>query len=110
MREVLPAGADGLVDAALLNELATPAVRDGGRIATVRGYQGVGSDERGITFHPVFVRSYAREQARLDRLREQAESGEVTLRVARTLPAERAAEAHRALEAGGIRGRLILEF
>jgi NADPH:quinone reductase len=110
VREVLPAGADALVDAALLNELATPAVRDGGRIATVRGYQGTGADERGITFYPVFVRSYAREQARLDRLREQAESGEVTLRVARTLPAERAAEAHRALEAGGIRGRLILEF
>jgi len=110
VREVLPAGADGLIDAALLNELATPAVRDGGRIATVRGYQGTGADARGITFYPVFVRSYAREQARLDRLREQAESGEVTLRVARTLPAERAADAHRALEAGGIRGRLILEF
>ena len=110
VREALPSGADGLVDAALLTELATPAVRDGGRIATVRGYQGTGADERGITFYPVFVRSYAREQARLDRLREQAGSGEVTLRVARTLPAERAAEAHRALEAGGIRGRLILEF
>jgi NADPH:quinone reductase len=110
VREVLPGGADALVDAAMLNELATRAVRDGGRIATVRGYQGTGADERGITFYPVFVRSYAREQAKLDRLREQAESGEVTLRVARTLPAERAEEAHRALEAGGTRGRLILEF
>jgi NADPH:quinone reductase len=108
VREAVPQGADGLIDAALLNELAVPAVRDGGRIATVRGF--TGAPERGISFHPVFVRSYAREHGKLDRLRQQAEAGEVTLRVARTLPAEHAAEAHRALEAGGTRGRLILEF
>ena len=110
VREVFPDGADGLVDGALLDEHALPAVRDGGRIATVRGYQGPDDDERGITFHPVFVRNYAREQAMLDRLRQQAEQGQVTLRVAQVLPAGQAAEAHRILEAGGTRGRLILEF
>jgi NADPH2:quinone reductase len=108
VREAFPQGADGLIDAALLNELVVPAVRDGGRIATVRGFQGV--PERGIAFHPVMVRSYAREQAKLDRLRQLAETGQVTLRVAGTLPAEQAAEAHRILEAGGTRGRLVLEF
>jgi NADPH:quinone reductase len=108
VREVLADGADGLIDAALLNELAVAAVRDGGGIATVRGY--TGAAERGISFHPVAVRNYAREHDKLDRLRQQAEAGQVTLRVARTLPAERAAEAHRALEAGGTRGRLVLEF
>jgi NADPH:quinone reductase len=108
VREVLPEGADGLIDAALLDELAVAAVRDGGRIATVRGF--AGAPERGITFHPVSVRNYAREHAKLDRLRQQAEDGVVTLRVASTLPAEHAAEAHRTLEAGGTRGRLILEF
>jgi NADPH:quinone reductase len=108
VRDVLPQGADGLIDAALLNELAVPAVRDGGRIATVRGF--TGDPERGITFHPVFVRTYAREHAKLDRLRQQAEDGVVTLRVADALPADRAAEAHRTLEAGGTRGRLVLEF
>lgn len=108
VREVLPEGADGLIDAALLNELAIPAVRDGGRIATVRGFRG--EPERGITFHPVSVRTYAREREKLDRLRQQAEAGEVTLRVATTFPPERAAEAHRLLQAGGTRGRLILEF
>ncbi|HWG15789.1 MAG TPA: zinc-binding dehydrogenase, partial [Streptosporangiaceae bacterium] len=89
---------------------AMAAVRDGGRIATVRGYQGPSAAERGITFHRVLVRHHAREQAKLDRLRQQAEQGQVTLRVARTFPAEQAAEAHRLLEAGGTRGRLILEF
>jgi len=108
VREAVPEGADGLVDAALLNGLAVPAVRDGGRIATVRGF--TGEHERGITFHPVTVRSYAREHGKLDRLRELAETGQVTLRVAGTLPAERAPEAHRILEAGGTRGRLVLEF
>ena len=108
VRQVFPDGADGLVDAALLDEQAVPAVRDGGAIATVRGYQG--PSERGITFYPVRVRDYARETAKLDRLRQQAEQGQVTLRVAQTLPASQAAEAHRILEAGGTRGRLILEF
>jgi NADPH:quinone reductase len=108
VREVRAEGADGLIDAALLNELAIPAVRDGGGIATVRGF--TGAPDRGISFHPVLVRNYAREHGKLDRLREQAEAGELTLRVATTLPAERAAEAHRMLEAGGVRGRIVLEF
>jgi NADPH:quinone reductase len=108
VREAVPQGADGLVDAALLNELIVPAVRDGGRIVTVRGFKG--QEERGITFHPVTVRSYAREHAKLDNLRRMAEASQLTLRVARVFPAERAAEAHRILEAGGTRGRLVLEF
>jgi NADPH:quinone reductase-like Zn-dependent oxidoreductase len=108
VREAVPQGADGVVDGALLNERVAGAVRDGGRVATVRGFEG--DAERGITFHPVWVRTYAREHAKLDRLRQQAEDGQVSLRVARIFPAREAAEAHRALEAGGTRGRLILEF
>jgi NADPH2:quinone reductase len=108
VRQAVPGGVDGLVDAALLNELVIPAVRDGGRIATVRGFRG--DQERGVTFHPVMVRNYAGEQDKLDRLRRQVEAGQLTLRVARVVPAEQAADAHRLLEAGGTRGRLVLEF
>ncbi len=108
VRQAVPEGVDGLIDAALLDQLAVPAVRDGGRIATVRGYRG--AEDRGITFHPVFVRNYAREQVKLDRLRQLAEEGRVTLRVAAVLPADQAPDAHRRLEAGGTRGRLVLEF
>lgn len=103
-----PGGADGVVDAALLNERAVPAVRDGGGLASLRGFRG--EPQRGIAFHPVLVRSYARERAKLDRLREQAEQGVVTLRAAAVYPAEQAPEAHHRLEAGGVRGRLVLEF
>ncbi|MFG2133493.1 zinc-binding dehydrogenase [Streptomyces sp. NPDC048751] len=34
----------------------------------------------------------------------------MTPRFARTFPAEQAAEAHRLLAAGGVRGRLVLTF
>ncbi len=108
VREAIPEGVGRVVDAAVLDQLVVPAVRDGGGIATVRGYRG--EEERGITFHPVFVRNYAREQVKLDRLRELVEDGRVTLRVAAVVPAERAPETHRRLEAGGTRGRLVLEF
>ena len=110
VRTEMPEGVEGLVDAALLDQLAVGAVRDGGRMATLRGYDGAGADERGVSFHPVYVRNGAREHEKLDRLRAQAEAGVLNLRVARTLPAEQAAEAHRLLEAGGVRGRLVLEF
>jgi NADPH2:quinone reductase len=110
VRAAVPGGADGLIDAALLDELALPAVKDGGVIATVRGYRGPAEPVRGISFHPVMVREYAREGTRLDQLRRQAEAGQLALRVAATMPARQAADAHRALEAGGVRGRLILEF
>jgi NADPH:quinone reductase len=108
IRAAVPDGVDGLVDAALFDRLALPAVRDGGRIATLRWFSEPG--ERGITFHPVRVPEYVREQSKLDRLRQQVEAGQITLRVAQILPAQRAAEAHRLLEAGGVRGRLILQF
>jgi NADPH:quinone reductase-like Zn-dependent oxidoreductase len=108
IREVVPDGVDGAADGALLHDLLIPAVRDGGRIATVRGHRG--EAERGVTFAPVWVRDYHQEQGRLDRLRQQVEDGQVTLRVAGVFPAEQAAEAHRRLEAGGARGRFVIEF
>jgi hypothetical protein len=58
----------------------------------------------------VWVRDYARERAKLDRLREQVEEGASTLRVAGTFGVDRAGEAHRILEAGGTRGRLVIEL
>jgi NADPH:quinone reductase-like Zn-dependent oxidoreductase len=108
IRERFPDGVDGLADGAVQDALVLPAVRDGGRVATVRGYRGDGTDR--VTVLPVLVRRVAEDRAALDRLREQAEQGVLTLRVNRTFPAEEAAEAHRLLGRGGVRGRLVLTF
>jgi len=108
IREHYPHGVDGLADGAVQDALVLPAVRDGGAVATVRGYRGDG--QRGVRMYPTLVRRVAQDRPALDRLRRQAEDGVLTLRVAATYPAEQAAEAHRQLEKGGVRGRLVLTF
>jgi NADPH:quinone reductase-like Zn-dependent oxidoreductase len=103
-------GVDGLADGSVQRELLTAAVADGGAFNSVRGWSGPDGGERGIRFTGTWVGDYSRERAKLTRLREQAEAGQLTLRVAQTYPADRAADAHRRLEAGGTRGRLVIEF
>jgi len=107
-REHFPQGVDALADGAVLNVLAIPAVRDGGAFTSVRGFHGI--PQRDIHFTTTFVRTYAQEFEKLDRLRQQVEAGEITLRVAEVYPLQRAADAHRRLEAGGTRGRLVIGF
>ena len=101
-------GVDGLADGAVQNELVIPAVRDGGAFTSVRGF--IGEPLRDIFFTATMVRTYDGEFEKLDRLRQLVESGSITLRVADTYTPEGAGEAHRRLEAGGTRGRLVIEF
>ena len=108
IREHFPQGVDGLADGAVLNERVIPAVRDGGAFTSVRGF--LGAPQRDIRFTATLVRSYVQEWEKLDRLRQQVEDGVITLRLAEVYPPERAADAHRRLEAGGTRGRLVLQF
>ncbi len=108
IRSHFPKGVDGLADGAVLNERVIPAVRDGGAFTSVRGFPGV--PQRDIRFSTTFVRNYAQEFEKLDQLRQLVEDGRMTLRVAEVYPPERAADAHRRLEAGGTRGRLVIRF
>jgi NADPH:quinone reductase len=103
-----PDGVDGLFDAAALEAAALPAVKDGGTVVTVRGYQGDGTDR--VRVAPIFVRDYVEAAAELDRLAELAGEGRLTVRVAGELPASRGADAHRSLEQRGIRGRFVLQL
>jgi hypothetical protein len=108
IRTLHPDGVDGLADGSVQSAEVLAAIRDGGAMATVRGWDGPG--ERGIRIHPVWVREIARDRGRLDDLRRLTEEGRIALRVARTFPAVEAAEAHRVLEAGGTRGRCVIVF
>ncbi len=108
VREIAPAGADGVIDGAVQLDEIVPAAKDGATVITIRGDKG--ERDRGVTFWSIVVGKYGRRADLLGELRELAEAGSVRLRVADVLPKERAAEAHRRLEAGGTRGRLVLEF
>lgn len=108
IREVVPNGVDGVVDAAVIGSPMLAAVRDGGGLAAVRGWSG--ESERGIAIHEVHVTEHAQDQASLERLGKLVAEGKLTLRVAETFPPERAGEAHERLAAGGVRGRLVVVF
>jgi NADPH2:quinone reductase len=113
VRELYPSGVDAVIDAALLGPAVIGAVRDGGQLLAVRPYQGPAEDgkaERDITVHLVLVGQHLHEGHRIAELAGLAAKGVLTLRVAEALPAAQAAEAHRQLGAGGVRGRLVLTF
>ncbi|MGW5385329.1 NADP-dependent oxidoreductase [Nocardia sp. NPDC003963] len=108
IRRSVPGGVTGLVDGSMQTSETVPAVADGGTLAELRGW--TGPAERGIRVIPVMVTDGITDTERLDALRRGAEDGILTLHVAEVLPADKAAEAHRLLEAGGLRGRLVLDF
>jgi NADPH2:quinone reductase len=109
IRAVVSEGVDGLIDAAVIGRPMLAAVRDGGGYAAVRGFPN-GESERGIAIQRVAVSDYARNQSALDGLARLVSDGRLSLRVAETFAPERAADAHRKLEGGGVRGRLVIVF
>jgi NADPH:quinone reductase-like Zn-dependent oxidoreductase len=108
VRALFPAGVDALVEAGLLGDDAAVLVRDGGAIASVRNAQQFATPGRRISH--VGVMEQIRNTAWLARLADQAGRGVLTPRVARTLPMTQAADAHRIVERGGLRGRAVLTF
>jgi NADPH:quinone reductase-like Zn-dependent oxidoreductase len=108
LHDAAPGGVDGLIDAAVLDAAVLPAIRDGGKLATVRGF--AGPSERGITIEPVRVTSYLHNHEALEQLGRLVAEKRLTLRVAETFPPEQAAEAQRKMAAGGTRGRLLIVF
>jgi NADPH:quinone reductase-like Zn-dependent oxidoreductase len=108
IRQEFPDGVDGMADGALLNQAAIEAVKDGGSFTSVRGFKG--EPQRDIDFTATWVTAYDCKKDKLETLCKQAESGVLTLRVADSVKMENAAEAHKKLEAGGTRGRMIIEF
>jgi NADPH:quinone reductase-like Zn-dependent oxidoreductase len=110
IRAVAPDGADGVYDTALLYRAALGAVRDGGQIVFVRGWDGDQVEDRDVHVHPVMVARVLERTDWLEELRALASAGKLELRVAGEYPPERAADAHRAMDAGGLRGRAVIVF
>jgi NADPH:quinone reductase-like Zn-dependent oxidoreductase len=81
-----------------------------GWVIAARAVQGIATGAATSAFTASIVEHAATDTALFERLRSQAENGVLTLRVADVMPAAEAAEAHRRLAAGGIRGRLVLDF
>lgn len=108
IRELAPDGVDGLIDAANAGGALLPAVRDDGTVVALRPFDS--EPERGISVELISVRSYMRRPVELDALLRLAGTGALTPRIAATYHPEQAAEAHRRLDAGGVRGRLVLEL
>jgi len=110
IRRVAPDGVDGVYDTALLYRDALGAVQDGGGIVFVRGWDGQEVEDRGVRVHPVFVARVLERTDWLEELRTLASAGKLKLRVAGEYPPEKAAEAHRVMDAGGLRGRAVIVF
>ncbi|NYE18990.1 NADP-dependent oxidoreductase [Microbacterium immunditiarum] len=107
VREVYPDGVAGLVDASVQGAEVLPAVRDGGAVVTVRGYRGDGTDRVRVT--PI-ISIEAIGSGALDEIRQLAEERVLDPRVADVVPASEAQQAHRRLQAGGLRGRIVLDL
>lgn len=108
IRAMVPEGVDGVVDAAVIGAPILGAIRDGGGLAVVRGFEG--ETERDIRIHRVGVTSRLEDRASLDWLAQLVAENKLSPRVAQTFPPERAGVAHGVLEAGGVRGRLVIVF
>jgi NADPH:quinone reductase len=108
-REIAGEGVAAVYDTALLTRNVLGAIRDGGGIAVVRGWDG-SKAERGIVVHQVRVSEVLERTDWLLELRALAADGTLALRVAGEYPPERAADAERVMDAGGLRGRAVIVF
>ncbi|WP_308257811.1 NADP-dependent oxidoreductase [Pseudonocardia lacus] len=104
VRRLVPGGVDAVVDAAVLGIVAHDALRGGGTfVALVAPF--APPPIRGTR---VVVQEVLADGARLRELSALAAAGRLTPRVAEQLPLAEAARAHALLEAGGLRGRVVL--
>ena len=108
VRALFPKGVDGLVDTARLGIPAEAAVKDGGMAVHVRSASGY-ADTR-LVHRTVLVADRVHDQATLQQVMSAAEKGILTTRVARVMDMTQAAEAHRIVESGGLRGRVVLDL
>jgi NADPH2:quinone reductase len=104
VRERYPDGVDAVLDAAVVGGDLIGAVRDGGRFVAVSDPSEPPA-ERGVHVQTVHTQP---DGAALTELIDRWARGDLLTRIVDTLPLADAAEAHRRLAAGGLRGKLVL--
>lgn len=109
VRRFNPDGVDGLFDTALRLGAVLGAIRDSGVMTTVRGWE---PDQavRGIQVKPVWVVRVLERTDWLNQLRILVSEGTIAARIVTEFPPERIADAHRLVDAGGLRGRIVITF
>jgi NADPH:quinone reductase len=109
LRAQAPGGVDAVYDTALLGRGVFPAIRPGGALAFVRTWDGEDVED-GIHLRRVWIGDVIERTGWLGELAALAAEGLLALRVAETFPPGRAADAHRLMERGGLRGRALILF
>jgi NADPH:quinone reductase len=99
-----PGGADACVDTVGLAATALACVRDGGRFITTIP-EAVPDAARGVAPLGVQVQP---DPEPLEHLARQAARGELTVRVAQTLPLEEFRRAYKLVAEGGLHGKVVL--
>jgi NADPH:quinone reductase-like Zn-dependent oxidoreductase len=109
VRQALPGGVDGVIDAALLAEAVEPALRDGGVFVQLR--QPYLPESPRVRMVAVSVTAQIDETGSLlERVAQYAADGVLRPRVARVLPLDEIQVAHELVAAGGLRGRVVLDL
>ena len=96
-----------LITGAAGKEMIVPAVKIGGKIASLKFWRAELSDVKVV---PILAPEQATNTAFLEDFVSSVSRGELDLRVSNRMPYTEAAKAHRLLEAGGVRGRIVLDF
>jgi NADPH:quinone reductase len=105
IRNVVPGGVDAVIDTAAVGIVAHEALRGGGTfLALVAPFAPPPIRGTKVVMQEVYA-----DGGRLAELSAVVEAGRLTLRVAQTFPLAEAAKAHELVEAGGQRGRIVLQ-
>jgi NADPH:quinone reductase-like Zn-dependent oxidoreductase len=104
----LPDGVDAIIDTANLQNGILPSLGENGSIAVLRPW--AASVSEGIHIVHVNVRERLGNHAAIEQLIQMAADGLLPLRVAGIYPASQVVAAHQRFDAGGLRGRLVLDF
>jgi NADPH2:quinone reductase len=112
IRDEAPAGLDLLADCAghdYVSQAIKLMKQPTGQIVTIVNPTGQLAEpyRNNITIHYEFLQ---RSRPALDLLSTLIERGQIDIRIDHTLPLDQVATAHRQLEAGGVKGKIVLEI